>query len=279
MKQKNLKLIINYFFIRPLKKIFFYFTVKFNKNFYCFFFNIYSFLFGIKAKVKYESIYYFLEENNKSWRFYHRHQGLMAYSNGLLKRGLQLRKEYLIEKINFYNGDEIIDCGANNGDFFLSFDKKINYTGLEPSKIEYSNLNYNIKNQTLINKALWKKSNSYLNFFVSGELADNSLIKISNYEETQKVLTITLDDIIDTISKKIKLVKIEAEGAEPEVLIGLKKNLNKVEYITIDCGFERGLKKESTLVECVNYLLENNFKILDFSNNRVVVLFKNKLFK
>ena len=279
MKQKVLKLIINYFFIRPLKKFFFYFTIKFNKNFYCSFFNIYSFLFGNKRKIKYESIYYFLEENNKSWRFYHRHQGLMAYSNGLLKRGLQLRKEYLIEKINFYNGDEIIDCGANNGDFFLSFDKKINYTGLEPSKIEYSNLNYNIKNQTLINKALWKKSNSYLNFFVSGELADNSLIKISNYEETQKVLTITLDDIIDIISKKIKLVKIEAEGAEPEVLIGLKKNLNKVEYITIDCGFERGLKKESTLVECVNYLLENNFKILDFSINRVVVLFKKKLFK
>lgn len=279
MKKKFLKLIINYFFIRPLKKFFFYFTVKFNKNFYCFFFNIYSFLFGIKTKIKYASTYYFLEENNKSWRFYHRHQGLMAYSNGLFKRGLQLRKEYLIEKINFYNGDEIIDCGANNGDFFLSFDKKINYTGLEPSKIEYSNLNYNIKNQTLINKALWKKSNSYLNFFVSGELADNSLIKISNYEETQKVSTITLDDIIDIISKKIKLVKIEAEGAEPEVLTGLKKNLNKVEYITIDCGFERGLKKESTLVECVNYLLENNFKILDFSNNRVVVLFKNKLFK
>jgi FkbM family methyltransferase len=279
MKQKFLKLIINYFFIRPLKKFFFYFTVKFNKNFYCFFFNIYSFLFGIKTKIKYASTYYFLEENNKSWRFYHRHQGLMAYSNGLLKRGLQLRKEYLIEKINFYNGDEIIDCGANNGDFFLSFDKKINYTGLEPSKIEYSNLNYNIKNQTLINKALWKKSNSYLNFFVSGELADNSLIKISNYEETQKVSTITLDDIIDIISKKIKLVKIEAEGAEPEVLTGLKKNLNKVEYITIDCGFERGLKKESTLAECVNYLLENNFKILDFSNNRVVVLFKNKLYK
>jgi FkbM family methyltransferase len=279
MKQKFLKLIVNYFFIHPLQKFFFYCTIKFNKNFYCFLFNIYSFLFGIKTKIKYESIYYFLEENNKSWRFYHRHQGLMAYSNGLLKRGLQLRKEYLIEKINFYNDDEIIDCGANNGDFFLSFDKKINYTGLEPSKIEYSNLNYNIKNQTLINKALWKKSNSYLNFFVSGELADNSLIKISNYEETQKVSTITLDDIIDIISKKIKLVKIEAEGAEPEVLMGLKKNLNKVNYITIDCGFERGLKKESTLVKCVNYLLENNFKILDFSNNRVVVLFKNKLFK
>ena len=125
MKQKVLKLIINYFFIRPLKKFFFYFTIKFNKNFYCSFFNIYSFLFGNKRKIKYESIYYFLEENNKSWRFYHRHQGLMAYSNGLLKRGLQLRKEYLIEKINFYNGDEIIDCGANNGDFFYLLIKKL----------------------------------------------------------------------------------------------------------------------------------------------------------
>jgi FkbM family methyltransferase len=203
----------------------------------------------------------------------------MAYSNGLLARSLTLQNEYLIKNINFTENDEIIDCGANNGDFFLCFNKKINYTGIEPSKIEYSNLCHNIKNQNLINKALFKNSNSYLDFYVSGEYGDNSLIKINEFTEIYKVETITLDDIINKISKNIKLIKIEAEGAEPEILEGLKSNISKVEYITIDCGFERGFKKESTLAPCVNYLLNNNYELIDFSNKRIVCLFKNKLFK
>ena len=43
------------------------------------------------------------------------------------------------------------------------------------------------------------------------------------------------------------LLKVEAEGAEPEVLQGLKKNLSRVEFITVDCGFERGLNQKSTI--------------------------------
>ena len=40
---------------------------------------------------------------------------------------------------------------------FISYlKKKINYIGIEPSPIEFSNLQNNIKNQTLVNKALWK---------------------------------------------------------------------------------------------------------------------------
>ena len=71
---------------------------------------------------------------------------------------------------------------------------------------------------------------------------------------------------------------MEAEGAEPEILDGLKINLNSVKYITIDCGFERGVKKTSTIAECSNYLINNNFEMISFTNGRVVVLFKNKNF-
>ena len=76
----------------------------------------------------------------------------------------------------------------------------------------------------------------------------------------------------------VKLIKLEAEGAEPEVLEGLKKNLGKVEYITVDCGFERNEDKFSTLGYCSNYLIKNNFEILDFGYPRIVLLFKNKSF-
>lgn len=273
-----MKKLFNYFFIKPTNKLLFYLTIKLNKNLYCYFFNFYSLLFANKTKIQYRENFFHINENKYIWRFFHRRQGLMAYSSGLIKRGLKLKEEYLIKNINFNENDEVIDCGANNGDFFLCFEKKINYTGIEPSKIEYSNLYFNIKNQTLINKALYSNSNSYLDFYISGEYGDSSLIKINEFEEIYKVETITLDDIIDKISRNIRLIKIEAEGAEPEVLQGLKKNLSKIEYITIDCGFERGLKKESTLVACVNYLLDNNYELIDFTDKRIVCLFRNKLF-
>jgi hypothetical protein len=88
-----------------------------------------------------------------------------------------------------------------------------------------------------------------------------------------------LDNIINKNSKNIKLIKIEAEGAELEVLEGLKSNISKIGYITIDCGFERGFEKKSTLAPCANYLLNNGYELISFSNKRIVCLFRNKLFK
>jgi hypothetical protein len=71
------------------------------------------------------------------------------------------------------------------------------------------------------------------------------------------------------------LLKIEAEGAEPEVLIGLSKELKKVNYIVVDCGFERGINSESTIRECSQYLINNNFEFYKYSEFRTMCLFKN----
>ena len=98
---------------------------------------------------------------------------------------------------------------------------------------------------------------------------------MENYTEVKNIQTITLDSIISKIQKKIKLIKIEAEGFEPEVLEGLKKYIRNVEYITIDCGFERGVNKDSTISECSNYLIKNNFEMINFSSARTICLFKN----
>ena len=104
---------------------------------------------------------------------------------------------------------------------------------------------------------------------------DSSILPINNYTEIISIQTTTLDNEIDKIQQKIKLIKLEAEGFEPEILQGLKKYLNSVEYITVDCGFERGIKQESTIAECSNYLLKNNFKMINFGAPRMVTLFKN----
>ena len=123
---------------------------------YVYVFNLYTLLFNYKGKVSFDGKFYFIDGKDKdSWRFYHEKIGLSCYKKGLISRAETLSQLYLVNNISFNNEDIIIDCGANNGDFYLIF-KKINYIGIEPSPIEFSNLQNNIKNQTLVNKALWK---------------------------------------------------------------------------------------------------------------------------
>ena len=132
-----------------------------------------------------------------------------------------------------------------------------------------------INNQNLINKAVFDTDDKTIPFYLDDENADSSAIKISNYTSKINIKTITLDTLLKKIDNPVKLIKLEAEGAEIEILKGLNQNLHKVAYITIDCGFERGIEKQSTLKECLNYLLKKNFEIIDFSTKRIVILLKN----
>ena len=81
------------------------------------------------------------------------------------------------------------------------------------------------------------------------------------------------------ISSNVKCLKLEAEGAEPEILQGLGEKLKFIEYITADVGFERGETEESTLAEVSNFLIKNNFKMVAIGKRRFCVLFKNNEFE
>ena len=88
---------------------------------------------------------------------------------------------------------------------------------------------------------------------------------------------IRLDSLKQLNGKKIKLLKLEAEGAELEVLIGCGDILQNIEYISADIGFELDQGKRSNQAEVTEYLVENNFNKVS-SNSRCVTLFKNKNF-
>ena len=94
-----------------------------------------------------------------------------------------------------------------------------------------------------------------------------------------KVKTILLDDFVSQNHiASIKLLKLEAEGAEPEILMGAKQSLSRIQYIAADLGFERGVRQTSTLPEVANFLISNNFEIVDIAQGRIACLFKNKLY-
>jgi FkbM family methyltransferase len=268
------KIIKNIF--RPIKKIIFKLVYLQKGQAYVSAFNFYSFVFNLNGRIYRENEFFFIKDDIYKYRFYHRKQGLMAYSNGLKARGYQIGNDYLLHRVKFQKDDIVIDCGANNGDLYLYFSKNIRYIGIEPSPIEFSNLSYNIKNQKLINRALYKNNDELATFYLSSEYGDSSLIKIKNYTEEIKIKTLTLDNLIDEIDQNIKLIKLEAEGAEPEILEGLSKNIGKVEFISIDVGYERGELQESTLIPCLNFLMKRNFELIDFNPNRFVILLKNR---
>lgn len=57
----------------------------------------------------------------------------------------------------------------------------------------------------------------------------------------------------------MKLLKVEAEGAEPEVLLGSRDILRNVDYVTVACGPERGPNLLSTDVECEAIMVSEGF--------------------
>lgn len=75
------------------------------------------------------------------------------------------------------------------------------------------------------------------------------------------------------------MLKVEGEGAEPEILKGCFSILDRIKYISVDAGPERGVAESETFEEVSNYLLSNNFKILKVnSGTRKTVIFQNLKF-
>ena len=57
--------------------------------------------------------------------------------------------------------------------------------------------------------------------------------------------------------------------------MGATSLLKNTEYISVDFGDERGIEQKTTIVEVNNFLTENNFKLIDFSDYRLIGLYKN----
>ena len=218
-----------------------------------------------------------------------RSRAVSAYAKGgLFFSGQRLAKNYSIENIIFNDSDNVIDCGANFGSLWIYLNNlniPITYIGVEPGKFEFEGLSKSInsQNRTKINSYLIKKAlaskDGKANFFYSEE-ADSSIIPYEGYSKEYSIETITLESLIKNLglqNKKIKLLKLEAEGAEPEVIIGAIKILKNIEYIAADLGPERGFNQNCTLKEVTNLLLQNNFEIIDFKYPRICILFKNNL--
>ena len=259
---------------------------KVDGNLFCLMFNIKSIL--IRKDIRFEKDNHnklYIAKSRKYKRYFlSKEQNVNYLSKGFTWRYENLAREYMLNKIEFISSDVIIDCGANIGDFEIFFKEKnldVDYLAFEPSPNEFKCLKRNLllPNSKCFNYALFNEEKTF-NFYISSENADSSLFKPKSYSAVKKVKAKRLDIIFKELElRKIKLLKLEAEGAEPEIILGCIDILPNIEYITADLGFERGINEDSTLPKVSNILLNNDFEMVDINGPRLTCLFKNNNFK
>jgi len=229
---------------------------KKNKDSYVKSLNFIFWFKGINDRIKYNNKENrFIIKNSKiAFVFKNKKQGVHSYKNGLDARAIEIGKAYMLNEIDFMENDFVVDCGANVGDLLLYFKHKnfkINYLGIEPSPEEHSCLEINAKDYTHSNIGLWNKK-AKKTFFISSDGADSSLITPSTFDSKIDIICDRLDNLLSD-NKNVKLLKLEAEGAEPEVLDGASTILRNIEYISADLGPERGVDNLETYSEVTNF--------------------------
>ena len=249
-----------------------------DKSIFTFLFNLKSLLIGSSARLSWSGESFVVTDKQLpdfKYKVRHQQQCNYAYEFGVIKRAEKLANFYFLNEIEFSDDDILLDCGANVGDLKIWFDlqnKKINYIGFEPSPIEFKCLKNNVSPSEVHEVGLWNQEGE-LEFFLSSQHADSSLIEPRNYDKKIIAKGTKLEHYVTT---PIKLLKLEAEGAEPEILEGLGDKIKLVKFISADLGYERGIDCESTLVPVTNYLLERGFELINVSHGRICALYKNK---
>lgn len=224
----------------------------------------------------------YAKENNKEIKINDRRRGFDLYRSGIEAREEFIFRSYCLHNIYFKPSDVVFDCGANSGDLYLRLQEFIDadkYFAFEPNPEDFNVLKLNVAGaKNVFNLALGNRD-SELGFFVASVDGDSSLIEPKNWIEKIIVRVARLDSFMSERNiVSIKLLKLEAEGYEPEILEGLGSMIRKVEYIAVDGGYERGKDCEQTLTICTNYLLSNGFEMVDIYHPWLRALYKNKEF-
>jgi FkbM family methyltransferase len=244
-----------------------------NKNLFCIFMNNFFRKDGYLSYNK-NNYYSFTSEDRA---IYFPNKRVVRHVNNYPNQLNLLFKSYCLDFIDFKENDLVIDCGANVGELQIAFEIKkieIEYIGFEPDKDTFECLELNLTNSKshAFNMAL-DNTTGKKNFFLDNDGGNSSLVDFGT-KKNVSVETTKLDDFHD-IDRRIKLLKIDAEGNEPEVLQGCKNQLGNIEFISVDFGDERGIEQKTTIIEVNNFLYENNFKLVRFSEYRLIGLYKN----
>jgi FkbM family methyltransferase len=160
------------------------------------------------------------------------------------------------------SGETFIDVGAHIGKYALQVAKVVGERGLviavEPDRENFKALVLNarlnnLKNVIALNIAAWSKE-EMLRLFRAGDSGHHSVKHDFGLGFT-KVRARPLDRVIEELdAKRIDWIKVDVEGAEYEVLLGLKWTLRRFKPKVIAEVKEENLKKVLLFMRNLNYI-------------------------
>lgn len=160
-------------------------------------------------------------------------------------------------------GDVLVDIGAYLGSFSIMYHttaKKV--IAVDPGASYDKCLWMNVKdyrNILIAPVALWN-SNTIIKLNLSLTPNDNSVLDADKYKINKQVEVeaLTIEELAKRFDLKIiNFLKVEAEGAEPEILEGINSVI--IEKIVVNCGPERYGK--SPTKEVISILLGKDYEV------------------
>ena len=209
----------NILFQKVIRSIIFL-SLKLPKNIYCLFWNSIFYLIGNSVRIKKtKNDTFLISDQSQSIEIVYKKR-FEFYMQNIETRLEHLTFEYMLNQVEFYQNDVIIDCGANIGELYLSILNQsnnllLNYYGFEPVPNDFYTMARNTNNLVLEPLAL-SSNDSEKKFFLRPNTADSSFEPTSG-NRSINVKCVTIDQYFKDI-KRIKLLKLEAEGYEFDVL-------------------------------------------------------------
>jgi FkbM family methyltransferase len=174
-----------------------------------------------------------------------------------------------------YNGGDFIDIGAYHGFFSYLLSPKArsfdNFISCEPDITAQNDL---LENLSILSKVFKETKFSLISNPISNGkeveiletvyghptfLNKNDLIK--NDSTKLKITSTTIDLLIKTLSLNPKFIKIDVEGAEYNVLEGMKETMNKFKPLIMLEKHPTLLPESVTLKKIDNFFIEQGYKV------------------
>ena len=204
--------------------------------------------------------------------FNSRPRRIRRYSQGVKSRCDRLLLSYCVEDLDIPNNAIIVDIGANVGEVSYSLIKKnttAQIVAIEPDPQEFKDLfkNISFSSNIALNTAVGNYTGD-IDLYLNNDSGDSSVFFTEGAQDKISSTCMTLDDIYKKYigNNSIFLIKCEAEGFEPEVLLSGQLALLKTKYISCDTGPERMGK--STYEDVNRILVKMNFQLIKSNQNR-----------
>lgn len=185
------------------------------------------------------------------------------YPSGISKGSDRMSRKYLPSDFKISDNDVVVEICANIGEFTIAMSKiGAQVYSFEPDADVFKCLSLNTckSNAIQIFPVACSDHDGRVQFYLSSNDADSSVIPPETFTNVTEVECLTLSTIcFERVKKPIRLLKVEAEGYEPEVLSTLNFCHENIQNITVDAGPERFGK--STKHEVSKLLSENGYLI------------------